>query len=69
MSGWPSVRSRTAVRPPRRLPGVTYVRCHDDIGWAVSDADAAAAGIDGFAHRRFLSDFYAGRLNCWHRQA
>ena len=28
---------------------VTYVRCHDDIGWAVSDADAWAVGVDPFA--------------------
>ena len=49
-------------RRPAPVPTswVTYVRCHDDIGWAVSDADAAAAGLNGFAHRRFLSDFYAG---------
>ena len=47
---------------PAPTSWVTYVRCHDDIGWAVSDADAAAAGIDGFAHRRFLADFYAGRF-------
>jgi amylosucrase len=48
-------------RQPAPVPTswVTYVRCHDDIGWAVSDADAAAAGLDGYAHRRFLSDFYA----------
>ena len=39
---------------------VTYLRCHDDIGWAIDDADAAATGLDGFAHRRFLADFYAG---------
>jgi amylosucrase len=45
---------------PLATPWVTYVRCHDDIGWAVSDADAASAGLDGFAHRRFLNDFYAG---------
>ena len=47
-------------RRPAPVPTswVTYVRCHDDIGWAVSDADAAAAGLDGKAHRRFLSDFY-----------
>ncbi|GAB2538512.1 alpha-amylase family protein [Brachybacterium huguangmaarense] len=38
----------------------TYVRCHDDIGWAVTDEDAADAGLDGFAHRAFLSSFYAG---------
>jgi amylosucrase len=49
-------------RRPAPVPTswVTYIRCHDDIGWAVSDADAAAAELDGFAHRRFLADFYAG---------
>ena len=39
---------------------MTYVRCHDDIGWAVADEDARAVGIDPFAHRRFLSDWYSG---------
>jgi amylosucrase len=47
---------------PAPTAWVTYLRCHDDIGWAVSDADAAAAGLDGFAHRKFLSEFYAGRF-------
>lgn len=37
-----------------------YVRCHDDIGWAITDEDAAAVGWSGAAHRSFLSDFYAG---------
>ncbi len=46
--------------PPSTTAWVTYVRCHDDIGWAISDEDASAVGLDGFAHRRFLSDFYAG---------
>jgi amylosucrase len=40
----------------------TYLRCHDDIGWAVTDEDAAASGINGFLHRSFLADFYAGRF-------
>jgi amylosucrase len=49
-------------RRPAPLPTswVTYLRGHDDIGWAVSDTDAAAVGLDGATHRRFLSDFYAG---------
>ena len=48
-------------RPPPPLAAwVSYVRCHDDIGWSVSDTDAADAGLDGAAHRRFLNDFYAG---------
>ncbi len=38
----------------------TYIRCHDDIGWAVTDEDASAVGRDGFLHRAFLSDFYEG---------
>ncbi|HEV2253304.1 MAG TPA: amylosucrase [Streptosporangiaceae bacterium] len=54
--------AEAALSRRRPAPGptswVTYVRCHDDIGWAVSDADAGAAGLDGSAHRRFLSDFY-----------
>jgi amylosucrase len=54
-------RALSRRRPaPAPTSWVTYVRCHDDIGWAVSDDDAAAAGVDGFAHRRFLADFYAG---------
>jgi amylosucrase len=45
---------------PTSTAWITYVRCHDDIGWAVSDADAAAVGISGPEHRRFLSDWYSG---------
>ncbi|MGZ8632651.1 MAG: alpha-amylase family protein [Solirubrobacteraceae bacterium] len=41
---------------------VTYVRCHDDIGWAITEEDAGAAGEDGHLHRRFLVDFYAGEF-------
>ena len=47
---------------PDHAAWVTYVRCHDDIGWAVMDTDAAAVGWDGFGHRRFLNDFYSGRF-------
>jgi len=51
-----------ARRPPAPDPAawVTYVRCHDDIGWAVSDVDALAAGMSGPEHRRWLSEFYTG---------
>jgi amylosucrase len=38
----------------------TYIRCHDDIGWAITDEDAAALGMSGASHRAFLSDFYEG---------
>jgi amylosucrase len=69
---WSSLASRDVALAERALSRrrpapsptcwVTYVRCHDDIGWSVSDADAGAAGLDGFSHRRFLADFYAGRF-------
>jgi amylosucrase len=51
---------RAMPRVPPLSGWVTYVRCHDDIGWAIADEDAAAVGEDGYLHRRFLADFYAG---------
>jgi amylosucrase len=67
---WSALAARDATLPAqalrrRRTPPVgtgwvTYVRCHDDIGWAIADEDARAVGWDGFAHRSFLARFYAG---------
>ncbi|MCY7396998.1 MAG: alpha-amylase family protein [Nocardioides sp.] len=45
---------------PASATWLTYLRCHDDIGWAVMDDDATAVGLSGPLHRRFLSDWYAG---------
>jgi amylosucrase len=60
---------RLAVQTLRELPPVPsttawicYLRCHDDIGWAIDDGDAAAVGLNGFAHRAFLSSFYTGEF-------
>jgi len=47
---------------PAECAWVNYVRCHDDIGWTFDDGDAAALGINGFDHRRFLNAFYTGRF-------
>lgn len=47
---------------PSGVAWVTYVRCHDDIGWAITDENAAALGLNGFWHRSFLSDFYSGQF-------
>ncbi len=53
---------RALATPPSTTAWVTYARCHDDIGWAIDDGDAAATGVSGFGHRKFLSDFYAGEF-------
>lgn len=45
---------------PTTTSWITYARCHDDIGWAIDDGDAAALGLHGWSHRRYLADFYAG---------
>lgn len=44
----------------RNATYATYIRCHDDIGWAITEEDAEAVGVTGPGHRNFLSDFYEG---------
>ena len=39
---------------------VNYLRCHDDIGWAVSDVDADRSGMSAPLHRAYLAEFYRG---------
>jgi amylosucrase len=68
--GWSAVAERRVslathalqrmVETPADTTWLTYVRCHDDIGWAVTDTDAAAVGLSGGAHRAFLARFYRG---------
>jgi amylosucrase len=48
--------------PPPSSAWVTYLRCHDDIGWAIDDGDARRVMIDGPAHRSFLSRYYSGQF-------
>ena len=47
---------------PQGAGWLTYVRCHDDIGWSITPEDAARVGEDDHLHRRFLADFYAGEF-------
>lgn len=70
VQGWSMIATRRAnlarvalgrlPDPPARATWFTYVRCHDDIGWAIDDADAAAVGVTGFGHRDFLARFFRG---------
>ena len=64
-SGSAALLTHTLQAMPPVPPGagwVTYVRCHDDIGWAITEEDAARAGEDAHLHRKFLGDFYAGEF-------
>jgi amylosucrase len=64
-SGRVTLLTSTLQAMPPVPPGagwVTYVRCHDDIGWAITDEDAHRAGEDAHLHRKFLADFYAGEF-------
>jgi amylosucrase len=47
---------------PHSSGWATYLRCHDDIGWAIDDSDASEIGINPYAHRAFLADFYANEF-------
>jgi amylosucrase len=53
---------RSFPRTPSSIAWGLYIRCHDDIGWAVTEEDAAAVGLSGPAHREFLSAYYAGEF-------
>ena len=48
---------------PEGCAWVNYVRSHDDIGWSFDDDDVRAGGFEPRAHRRFLTDFYTGKLD------
>lgn len=47
---------------PTTSAWATYLRCHDDIGWAIDDIDASEIGINPYAHRSFLAEFYANEF-------
>jgi amylosucrase len=58
------LRSTLSKLPPipTEATWINYIRCHDDIGWGISDENAAAVGQQGRATRNFCTDFYAGLL-------
>ena len=55
-----SLQRRWAIPPSAAW--VNFIRCHDDIGWTFSDEDAAALGINGKSHRKFLNRFFTGQF-------
>jgi amylosucrase len=58
-----SLMTQTLDTMPGIPPGrswITYVRCHDDIGWAITEDNAAAVGEDAHEHRKFLVRYFSG---------
>jgi amylosucrase len=57
---------RTTLSSLPHLPDsatwINYIRCHDDIGWGISDENAAAVQQSGRGTRNFCTDFYTGVL-------
>lgn len=49
-------------RAPRHTSWVNYVRCHDDIGWGISDEFAGAVHQNGHHTRLFCTRFYTGKI-------
>lgn len=53
--------SRFQATPTNTAWGI-YLRCHDDIGWAIDDGDANRLGFSGHEHRMFLADYFTGKF-------
>ncbi len=47
---------------PQHCSFVNYLRCHDDIGWGLDEADERRFGIDPLQHKIFLYHFYEGKF-------
>ncbi len=49
-----------------RLPGaytfLNYLRCHDDIGWGLDYGTLAQWGMKEVPHKRYLNDYFTGRI-------
>jgi len=53
---------RQRFKLPSGCTWINYIRCHDDICWAISDEDLEAVGLEAAEHRHFLTRFYTGQL-------
>ena len=50
------------LQKPYGTSWITYTRCHDDIGLGFDDYMIEQAGFDPLQHRRYLKDYYSGKL-------
>lgn len=47
---------------PSHCNFINYIRCHDDIGWALDPAVQNSIGQDPKEHKKFLYNFYSGNF-------
>lgn len=49
-------------RLPKEYTFLNYLRCHDDIGWGLDYPTLAGWGMKEIAHKKYLNDFFTGKL-------
>lgn len=47
---------------PREYTFLNYLRCHDDIGWGLDYDTLKSWGMKEVPHKRFLNDFFTGKI-------
>lgn len=49
-------------RLPKQYTFLNYLRCHDDIGWGLDYGFLRKWGMEEVPHKRFLNDYFRGRV-------
>ena len=47
---------------PKEYTFLNYLRCHDDIGWGLDYGTLRSWGMEEVTHKRFLNDYFTGRV-------
>lgn len=47
---------------PKSCTFLNYLRCHDDIGWGLDYPVLKEWGMEQVAHKKYLNDFFTGKL-------
>lgn len=47
---------------PKEYTFLNYLRCHDDIGWGLDYTALKEWGMEEIPHKRFLNDYFTGRM-------
>lgn len=52
----------TVFALPKVYTFLNYLRCHDDIGWGLDYEFLSQFGIEEVAHKKYLNDYFTGKL-------